>query len=106
MSFRGSITVEKSEDRPMSPPLVPPRIFTLPSGKEITSDGLPASIEKEKLEKYLLGLFPSSSSSPAQRFVFVARNFDYFFIAVRLILLENIYVCVSILGFYCIISCD
>ncbi|XP_065200646.1 histone-lysine N-methyltransferase EHMT1 isoform X2 [Planococcus citri] len=67
MSFRGSVTLEKPEDRPMSPPLVPPRIFTLPSGKEITSDGLPASIEKEKLEKYLLGLLPCSSSSPAQR---------------------------------------
>lgn len=72
MSFRGSITMVKPGDRPISPPIVPSNIFTLPSGKEITADGLPASIEKEKLEKYLLGLLPCSSSSPAQRFVFVA----------------------------------
>lgn len=75
MSFRGSLKVVNPSEHFSSSPVVPSHSFILPSGVEITADGLPPSIEKEKLEKYLFGLRPFSSSSPAQRLVHINKMF-------------------------------
>lgn len=71
MAFGGS-AIKSSIDNPSmsSPVILPPNSFVLPSGKCISIEGLPTIMETEKLEKYIFGLLPCSSSSPAQRFVF------------------------------------
>lgn len=44
---------EDPEDSEASSPLVPADALLLPSGLQITSQGLPASLDKDKLEELL-----------------------------------------------------
>lgn len=47
ISFKGSITIAKPEERPVSPPIVPSSSLILAAGNEIPSNG-PLNSEKEK----------------------------------------------------------
>lgn len=48
-----SEVVEDRVDCKASPPLIPATALVLPSGLQITSQGLPASLDKDKLEDLL-----------------------------------------------------
>lgn len=69
MSIQGNLTVMKyPPSRSPSPPARPTRTYTLPSGKEITSEGIPTPEDRKKLDTFLSNGLPSVTST-AQKFV-------------------------------------
>ena len=70
MSIRGSVTsMRYSPRRSPSPPITSSRPYILPCGKKITSEGLPTTIDRDKLNLFLSGGLSTVTNNVAQKFV-------------------------------------